>query len=294
MNARPVPEWWAGLAAAELHIACDGAEHTLRWVDGDLLAVHHPDTDGEAALAALGGDLPACLALAATWHQHRSTPELVTLGRRPGEVGLQLEPLSQDMDVPALASARVRGLAPAAGARLTQVLRRRNQLRLLLAMPAPMIDRLVLTVLANCAAQWDDENFRADHGLRIGAGLSARAAPALRRFGAKLGYGPPEVGVSPVRHGSDGPAVAARVEQGKPLVVSAELPVSWLSNVWGRGVSEPGDEFVLAVLGGTPDGRELDVYVADWEPVGPITWEAVPVPATVVLDGDGFRQVHRG
>jgi hypothetical protein len=69
--------------------------------------------------------------------------------------------------------------------------------------------------------------------------------------------------------------------------------VRWLTNVWGRGLSEPDGELVLDVVSGERDGSSFEVFVAEWEPAGPITWEAAPVPATVTVDDDGVRRVQR-
>lgn len=296
MSATPVvPPWWAGLAPATAAIACSGTTHRLEWRAGRLLALDHHDPDAELALAALGAEPPECLRLMDDWRRHEHTPELVTLGRRPGEQQLGLADLDRSIEQAAVVRvvAGTRGVSAAATQRVNDVFRRRDELRRLLALPGPMVDRLVLTVLAWAAERWPDETFRADHGLRLGAALSVRATPAIRRFGERLGCGTPDVGVSPARPDRGGPVVAARLETGQPLVVSADLPLRWLSNVWGRGISEPGEELVLDVVGGTDDGREFEVVVAEWEPAGPITWEAAPVPAIVTVDHDGVRRVSR-
>ena len=290
MTVEPLP-WWVGVAPAEAEIECDGASHRLVWARGEVRPLDHPDPDADRALVALGGESPACLDVIRAWNEHASTPELVTLGRRPGEQGLGLAPSA--VRAHAAASARTQRMLGAARERVEERLRRREALTLLLSLPAPFIDRLVLGVFASAAERWDDESFRADHGLRIGAALSTRATPALRRFGDRLGCGPCDVGVSPARPGHGEPVVAARLESGQPVVISADLPVRWITNVWGRGLSEPDGELVLDVVSGEHDGSAFEVFVAEWEPAGPITWEAAPVPATVTVDDDGIRRVQR-
>lgn len=290
MTLQALP-WWVGVAPAETEIDCDGARHRLTWTQGEVIPLDHPDPEADRALVALGGDSSACLDVIRAWNEHSSTPELVTIGRRPGEQGLGLAPAA--VRAHAVASARVAGIPGAAKERIEARLRRREALALLLTLPAPFIDRLVLGVFWSAAERWDDETFRADHGLRIGAALSTRATPALRRFGDRLGCGPCDVGVSPARPGHGEPVVAARLERGQPVVLSADLPVRWLTNVWGRGLSEPDGELVLDVVSGALDGSTFEVFVAEWEPAGPITWEAAPVPATVTVDDDGIRRVQR-
>lgn len=294
MAVRPhVPPWWAGLADAEASVTCGGAEHRVRWSRGVLELVDHDDPAAERSLAALGGDPPGCVVLFDAWHRHIASPELVTLGRRPGELDLGLPPSSDGELATSSVGFPRRSLPSAAIAAVERSLQRRDDLRRLLSMSGPMIDRLVLTVLASCADRWSDEAFRATHGLRVGAALSVRATPAIRRFGERLGCGPAEISISPARPERASPMVAARLDTGQPVAVSAELPVGWLTNVWGRGISEPDGELVLDVTGGSDDGREFEVVVAEWEPAGPITWEAALVPATVVVGDDGSRRVRR-
>jgi hypothetical protein len=264
--------------------------HRVRWERGELHAPDHPDITAESALAVLGGDPPVCLQVIDMWRRQARSPELITLGRRPGEQHLGLEADDAWIGSGAGPSLRLPAKAVATLAARTQ---RRDDLRRLLSLPAPMIDRLVLTVLASCSERWGEEEFRAHHGLRLGAALSVRATPALRRFGERLACGTPDVGVSPARAEAGGPMILARVEPHGSLVVSAELPVEWLSNVWGRGVSEPGDEFVLAIIGGSDDGREFDALVARWETASATTFEATAVPARIVTDAHGARHVVR-
>ena len=292
--SRDAPPWWVGLTEAVAELDCGGATHRVRWASGALSTDDHDDAKAEETLEALGGEAPRCIEILRAWRRHAATPELITLGRRPGEAELGLRDAPVLDKAAILAPYRRRGVSPASLRQAEARMHRREELGLLLALPAPLIDRLVLTVLASCADRWDDEALRENHGLRIGAALSARATPALRRFAQKLGDGPVEVGVSPVHPDRLGPLVAARLERGQPVVISAELPVSWLPTVWGRGVSEPDGEFVLAVTGGTDDGLELEVFVAEWESSGAMAWEAVPVPARIVFDpADGRRQVIR-
>lgn len=288
----PTLPWWVGVAPAVGVVECGGSEHRLEWRAGELHAVDHPDPAAEAALAALGGSPSTCTSVLSAWAEHSATPELITLGRRPGELGLGLPP--QAVRSPVVAAGRPPfRLSPAGRERLAARERRREGLVALLSLPPPFIDRLVLSSLDAAARRWPDEDFRADHGLRVGAALSARATPSLRRLGARLTGGPVEVGVSPARSAAGAPLIVARLESAQPLALSADLPVRWLSQVWGRGLAEPDEELVLDVVSGTADGSSFEVTVAEWEPAGSVTWEAAPVPATITTDAVGTRRVRR-
>lgn len=279
------PPWWLGLEPATGFVECgDGdSKHTIEWWAGRLRAVDHEDIEAEEALAVLGGARAGCLAVIDAWRRHATTVQLVTLGRRPAEGPIGYPSELAPKKLPSAAALRKAGERSDVDRWLLQG----QEVLALLTLPGPMIDRLVLTAMASCAERWDDEAFRTEHGLRIGAALSARATPALRRFGERLGRGRPAVTVSPAQPGS-GPSIVARLEEpDQPMTVTGELPVGWLVDVWGRGISEPGGGLVLAVREADEAGRELLVDLAEWEQAGPIMWELAARTARIVLDDDG-------
>jgi hypothetical protein len=78
--------WWLGVDAAEGAVACGPNHHRLRWRDGALIAMDHPDPTAEAMLSEMGGDEPTCLRLLRYWHAHSTDPRLLVLaGRHPGD-----------------------------------------------------------------------------------------------------------------------------------------------------------------------------------------------------------------
>jgi hypothetical protein len=243
--------------------------HQLRWRDGELTLPDHGDVTAEETLQALGGPVPACIRIARAWRSLADDPALVTLGRRPGEPDIGL------------------GDPPPPGARTPAVdidrLTRRDRLLLLFTLPAPLIDRLMLTAAAKAAERWPDPAFRSQHGLRLGAGLAARATPALRRLGGELA-GPDEglvVHATPAGPGDRTTVRAERTESG--IEITASLRLEWLSTVWGAGVSEPAGRMVLAVrdVHGPTDRPELHVDVAEWHPDGTDQWEAARTPGVL-------------
>lgn len=274
MTASP---WWAPVPPATATRACSGAVHELRWKAGALTLPDHGDAAAEETLRALGGQVPACLRISRAWRATCDDPALVTLGRRPGEPDIGL------------------GGPPPPGARAavlgndTVDPSRRDRLLLLFTLPAPLIDRLVLTAAASAAERWPDASFRSQHGLRLGAGLAARATPALRRLGGDLA-GPDEalvVHATPAGPGDRTTVRAARTDAG--IEITASIQLEWLSAVWGAGVSEPDGRMVLAVRGVDADGRVLDVDLAEWHPDGPDHWEAARVPARLTRTADTCR-----
>jgi len=79
MSANP---WWEGALPVEASIECGGAAHRLRWQDGKLRSVDHPDPGGERLLCSLGAPLPRCLRLVDLWRSHHTDVRALTLGSR--------------------------------------------------------------------------------------------------------------------------------------------------------------------------------------------------------------------
>lgn len=96
------PDWWTDVPGVEAEVPCGSGHHTLRWDAGRLEATAHPDPDGEAVLAALGGDEPECLRLRRAWEAHAGDPRLLVLGsRHPGdELHLDFDDVRQLRDLP--------------------------------------------------------------------------------------------------------------------------------------------------------------------------------------------------
>jgi hypothetical protein len=68
------PPWWALVPPAQTGVSCGGHTHQLRWSEGTLIALDHPDAEGERVLAALGGDRCECIDVVESWGAHCSVP----------------------------------------------------------------------------------------------------------------------------------------------------------------------------------------------------------------------------
>lgn len=256
--------------------------HPIAWSEGVLRVPAHGDPEAEQTLAALGGDVPACIGLRQAWATWSVDPALVTLGRRPGEEGLGFAP-DDGGGAAALHTPPMR--------RRHEVAARREAFVCLLSLPGPFVDRLVLTAMAAAADAWADDGFRERHGLRLGASLAARARPALERFGAALASTEAVVvHCAPAPPGAAARLRAERTRQG--LEVTASLPLAWLAAVWGAGLSEPDGHLVTAVRDVRPDGYGVDV--PGWVPEADGTWSAEPRPGIVTRDTTGEWRVRIG
>lgn len=269
--------WWTAVPAVETTIDCDGQRHTLRWEFGALGTLDHPDPEAEQTLGALGGDLPSCIRLRTAWASHQRDPALVTLGRRPGEASLgfadDATPRATPMHTPPL---RRRPVVDAT---------RRDELVALLSLPVTFVDRIVLTAMAAAAEQWPDGGFRERHGLRLGAALSSRSAPALRRLAGELARPDEAVSVhtAPAAPGVDEPSIQAQRSH-RGLEVAVSLPLSWLASVWGPGLSEPDGLVAVARSGAGPDAYAVDVVA--WVAEGAGRWVGERHPVAVVRSPD--------
>lgn len=76
------PPWWAAFDPADTTLRCGDNQHRLRWMDGTLHALDHPDAEGELVLGALGGDTSPCLDLVMAWGRHSDDLTVLAFGPR--------------------------------------------------------------------------------------------------------------------------------------------------------------------------------------------------------------------
>ncbi|MFY9667447.1 MAG: hypothetical protein WAK44_05815, partial [Trebonia sp.] len=74
--------WYDSLPTADTQVPCGSGSHTVRWEAGQLTLPSHPDAEAELVLAALGGDKPACVAIAETWARHTADLGVLATGPR--------------------------------------------------------------------------------------------------------------------------------------------------------------------------------------------------------------------
>lgn len=212
--------WWVGLGPAEAAILCGPNHHRLRWEDGRVTPVDHPDPADEAVLAAMGADEPACLTLVKHWETHAADPDVLILAsRHPGDgLVLDLESLRTEHTV------------------------ERRSLLELLALEAGLQRRLQLEVAVNLlgqAAATEAGSPEADSMRSIlEAATVGRLVPAVRRW---AGAGHVDVAVTDGAAG-DKPGVVSR-----PGGVAVTVGWSWLTEVWGRYLTVVGGFLVLGV-----------------------------------------------
>src|SRR5579875_472247 len=275
--------WWVGVGPAEATVPCGPNHHRLRWEDGRVTAVDHPDPAGEAVLAALGGEEPVCLTLVKRWEAHAADPGVLILAsRHPGD-GLVLD-LSQDNLL--------------AGPRLDPPAARRPLLELL-ALEAGLQRRLQLEVAVNLldALAAEPASPGADSMRAIlEAATVGRLVPAVRRW---AGAWDVEVRVAPAGvddagagdagagdagvgdAGADGRSPQAAAVVSRPGGVAVTVGWHWLTEVWGRYLTVVGGFLVLGVDRIVEDRAEVRAVAAPGGEVarlllrGPAPWHVI-------------------
>ena len=234
-----IPAWYEGLdpVTVDIDLRPDaGVRHRITWRDGELVLDDHPDVEADVALGALGGGRCRCIDVLKMWNAQLTAPEVLTVGRRWRE-RVWAEPTTvvrversarlwrsqwEAIDDPGID-------LDALDARLA----RRVAFVWLLGRDERLHDRLQLTVLDHAERRWSSPMFRDRYRATLAAALAGRAFPALREAGHEI----PLERIELLPPGAE-PAVGHE---------AAALPLSWLTNVWGRGVAVHEGRFITAV-----------------------------------------------
>jgi hypothetical protein len=292
-----IMNWYDSLPTADTQVPCGSGSHTVRWEAGQLTLPSHPDAEAELVLAALGGDKPACVAVAETWARHTANLGVLATGPRcvADQVSVSQEEIEQQRTGlppslsrggavarftatsrpgtprPAPASgpgprpASLGGLGSALAPNMAETLRRQQQrleLLELLALGAALQFRLSGAVGAAWAGP-DRADERASHRPELAAALTGRFAPAAEEW---LGIDPDTVTVTP--HEGPGWGAMELTGQGEGRRLRAALPVGWLADVWACGLAVVAGHLVVAVAEpGHPRARVLALPAPRSEPV---------------------------
>ena len=282
--------WYDSLPTADTQVPCGSGSHTVRWEAGQLTLPSHPDAEAELVLAALGGDKPACVAVAETWARHTADLGVLATGPRcvADQVSVSREEIEQQRTgLPPVLSSGVSGISVARSGAVSrpgnpaspwaaawhrrwrsgmaETLRRQQQrleLLELLALGAALQFRLSGAVCAAWAGP-DRADERASHRPELAAALTGRFAPAAEEW---LGIDPDAVTVTP--HEGPGWGSVELTGQGEGRRLRAALPVGWLADVWACGLAVVAGHLVVAVEEpGHPRARVLALSAPGSEPV---------------------------
>jgi hypothetical protein len=270
-----VSDWWAGLPPAQTMIGCSDEQHRLRWEEGRLQALDHADADRERTLAALGGQRCACVDLLDAWARHAGDLRvLVAASRGPSDpLGDPSAAGGAGMPTQMLAPGRGR-LRPRPGAGSLPrpgAVRRGgtpnqpdpdDELIGLLALGGGVPERLVAATLAEWSQRLDARTPETEaEAAKLHAALYGRAAAAIRSW-----LGEPSLIIETRVIESKGEPRLGAVDDG----VRAELPFSWLLDVWCKGLVTIAGRFTLSAAV-TDRGWTLSTIAPDLGPPSPMT-----------------------
>lgn len=307
--------WCQGFPPVTIAVECGGAEHRVTWRRGKLVLEDHAIT-AEEALIALGGEPPVCLEIVEAWR--RATEDasiLVVLANSPapketdwGRLRAEYQAMFTTIAVQTaraqaqVVSARISAGLPS-GAASVQVAvgsgagraqppsrQRLDSWRhtLLTSLPRELRTILIACLVIACDRRWKEIPHFSEY--LIDEVVQNRARLAIEE--SIQSWSPPgtssrislwEVGLLP--RGKRPAINAERLPRGYTLV-SVALPVSWLAEVWARGVSVVDGCFILEVSEAEEDGQHLRARAVRWQRADRDTFVPVEAPAGLArVDG---------
>lgn len=284
--------WYAGLPAASTEIDCGAERHRITWRGGKLILEDH-DIAAEQALSALGATPPMCLQLLDAWRgaseDGKVLAELLVerSGHRPQVLAVMNAAHQRRLQHASEMTERARERLPRE--------RRRWMIGLLTALPPAMRRALLLSLLINLERRWGDAEFRRDHAKHIEPALTAIARPLFERSARRWRrYANPFARFSleaSLLAPHEDPWCSARADAGGANAFVA-LPVSWLREVWARGIALVDETFVTGLRLGIDGQRTFPVLATRWERNDWETARWVQAPALVTQGRRGDWRLH--
>lgn len=253
-QARHPVAWWTSARVLELPVLCDGATHHLRWDDGGVELVDHPDLEAELAMVALGGAEPACVARYRLWE------DAIADGGFLAEWVDETRLSDAWFSWLAMALERMRSEGFHEFLRRLPPRRAQRMGEFLHGFPVPWIDRAAATV---------------NHHLVERDGVTCTLAPELLRDGTAqrvrrafvdaVGARQLSVGAAALVPLSitvcDKPSVAGLLT-GTGRGVELMVPKAWLHQVWAAGAAVIDGELVLLIS--SAEGQPPEATVIRW------------------------------
>jgi hypothetical protein len=271
--------WWNWLLPVEVPLECGGELHHLRWEDGSLVALDHPDPDGERALGALGADRTACIEVLDAWARYSDDLRVLTLSSRGVADPVQV-------DAEGFSGTGVNRIRPGRGFVRSAVALGGSgwtasahlgahpmmqgpspgpldEITRLLALGGALSQRLVATVIA----AWSDRiaaggEVVEGHLPELTAALYGRVTSSVRSW---LSDAALEVQLEMIP-ASESPSIHLEGQ-----LVTVRLPFLWLSEIWVRDLSVVLNWFALRTISSDQGELRLLAISPNFSEVRPIT-----------------------
>jgi hypothetical protein len=243
---------------AVVGVSCEGEEHRVRWVRGQLLLDDH-DLAAEEVLLALGGEAPRCVQLVALWREAVADGGFLEewAAGRPDRVRRAWLRTA----LRRLRAEGVQDLLPSISPR-----RAERMGRVLTELPPALQDRAAVAATARALRTEPGPGSLHRHVARA---VEVRARRAFVESLAAWRRQVPIAALVPFRCevGLGVVPEVAGVLAGRSSWCTVRLDAAWLRDVWGAGLAVAGGHLVLAVDHGTGGARRsLDVHALRWAP----------------------------
>ena len=283
-----MPGWAALVPAFEAEVGCTGSTHRIGWSRGKLRLLDH-DVGAERALAAMGGEPPLCLDVFDAWPWSGDEVEVLDFlasGQPRTETIPSRAHLIAKVTVVQASLQTTLGARGRAAThthththRIQSWVEKRWRLGLLSQLPQHLQDVLAATLVVGCQRRWwFDESFRTHYGRQFQRVVESRALPllesTLQSVGRRLG---PRTTLAcwVLPPGERASLSGWAVSGGAGAALS--LPLSWLPEVYARGLGVVDECFVLEAEA-VPD--RVRARAVRWERRAGCT---IPVTADAVL-----------
>jgi hypothetical protein len=287
-------------------VECSGSSHRVTWDSGEL-TLHDHNVEAELTLNALGAEPAYCISLFEAWmtaEQDDSLEPEVLLTGDLEDWRLQIDSriaqvrsLLLSRQVPGLPGVRVeiQGLQMDSLRRMYEQELRKT---ILSAAPSKLRRILGLARVAQMAKRWEsDTHFRSEYGLVLEGVLTRRVLPSIAKNVASWNPKMTPHAITtfecwPLKSREE-PSFAGSVSSDGGFAI-ANLPFSWLHDVWHRGISLVDDCFILKASPHESDDSKLRLLAVRWERTE--AGRSVPVvyPATGFCGSDGIYHLSWG
>ena len=298
-------------------VPCGGSTHLITWSGGTITLEDH-DAEAEKTIVALGAPRCECLEIFEAWNHALTAPELLPMlvgsrTRRFDPSKLRADQANQRSRLQALIRVLPGAIThvgtTATPRAINQHLRklqaeektldsrydREYKEALLAALPESFRQRLVIGIINSCRARWFEKGFREQYAAMLNEFVAMIARPALKEcldgWRAHMRSGAP-IDVECAVIGEDETPVLNGFADVEGATITAALPFSWATHVWGRGISLVENCFVLQVETETRTERTLKTIAARWKRGQDGRSSIVVEPACLSKTPDGSWRLH--
>lgn len=267
--------WLDRLLRFSVDVECSGSSHKITWESGKL-TLHDHDIEAEKTLSALGGEPAYCLSLLEAWESAEEDDSLEPeiLLTEDLDWALQLDPKIAQLRNLLQSKQQVMVQAQVGTQRirmesLQKMYEQELKKHILFAAPFELRKVLGLARLTRMAQRWEsDKHFRSEYGLVLEGVLTRRVLPAMEKNVASWNPKMTPHAITtfecwPLKAHEEASFAGSISTDGGFAI--ANLPFSWIHDVWYRGIPLVDDCFILEASPHESDESKLQLLAVRWE-----------------------------